>query len=88
MEQADNKSGMFGARQMRNCLPCKKRKIKCGYRTMLTALTLQAIVESHVSLLSGYMCLTTSGGPCALRRDGKSCTPAVGKMEDIVDEVE
>jgi len=27
--ELDQISGMFGARQMRNCLPCKKRKIKC-----------------------------------------------------------
>ncbi|GMK58036.1 hypothetical protein CspeluHIS016_0500680 [Cutaneotrichosporon spelunceum] len=53
----DQLGDLFGPRQMRNCLPCKKRKIKCDRKIPC--------------------------GPCALRRDIKSCTPALGRLEEI-----
>lgn len=89
----DQLGDLFGPRQMRNCLPCKKRKIKCeslGYQRAGggtatdtdTDADAQATARYHVRLPQADVRLT-SGGPCALRRDVKSCTPALNRLEDL-----
>lgn len=76
----DQLGDLFGPRQMRNCLPCKKRKIKCACLPRVAELTTRRQEDSMYDL--GVAGLTT-GGPCALRRDIKSCTPALGRLEEV-----